>query len=109
MKNNQRNRESRGESMKDDDFSRKRLASYETEYSRTIGETVELRPGKYEIATYSESGPSHSNQWMIAEKTIRGTLISTLLQTANVVVANEHGAHIVVIANYHDITVEKDF
>jgi len=79
------------------------LNSYNTVQSTLVGKTVEINPGRYEVANYTEDGSAHSGIYYEARETIRGLVICTEYSDYNVMVKNGQQQEIVILVPRGDI------
>lgn len=79
------------------DVSTLKTQAYRTSQMSPVGKEVIIEEGKYEIANYSDAGPSHSEQWVRIERDTVGICVGNEGTLYNVAIKNGLGMHTIIM------------
>ena len=81
------------------DVSTLKTQPYRTGQMSPVGKNVIVPDGEYEIATYSDAGPSHSEQWIRIERDTVGICVGNEGTLYNVAIKNGLGMHTIIMTD----------
>lgn len=84
------------------------ISDYRKMEMRDVGNEVEVAGGEYEVANYAPSGPSHSNNWVEVNGSIRGLYVGYIGMRHNIAVKTDLGTHTIIMVPDEDVTTYED-